>query len=120
MIDIKNELARLHFEDWLFIILISLTVLNIYGDQIQKLYIKTNNRKYLEKSWFIFLVVLVASSFIYLYFVKRNYNLYKNANNENKKLFATKLLGSTFLYIGIILLIYFQINDPNFIGAPAI
>lgn len=116
---IEEEINRLNFEDWLFIIVIILTILNIYGDQIQKQYIKTNNKDYLTKSTCIFLFVLIVSSFIYLYFVKRNYNIYKNASPNEKKVLSIKLLGSVLLYIGILLLIYFQIKDSNFIGAPA-
>lgn len=116
----ENEINRLNFEDWLFIIIIVLTIVNIFSDQLQKKYILTNNKKYIEKSTELFIITLIIAIFIYLYFVKRNYNLYKQSSKENKMLFGIKLLGSILIVVGTILLLYFQINDSDFIGPPAI
>ena len=116
---IENELNRLNFEDWLFIIIITLSLVNIFSDWLQKKYLETNNREYLKESSIIFTITLIITVFVYLYFVKRNYNLYKDSSPENITIYKIKLLGSILLVIGVILLIYFQINDPNFIGAPA-
>ena len=38
---------------------------------------------------------------------------------EAKQLLTIKLVGSIFLVIGILCLIYFQLKDPKFIGIPA-
>lgn len=117
---IEEELNRLNFEDWLFIIVIALATTNIFCNQLQKKYLESQNKDYLITASTIFIIGLIISVFVYLYFVERNYNLYKESSKENKVLFKIKLLGSILLVVGILLLIYFQINDPNLIGAPAI
>lgn len=118
--NIQAELNRLNFEDWLFIITIFLSALNILSDQLQKEYLKTKNKKYLKSSSTIITAGLIISVFIYLYFVKRNYNAFRSTSKENKEIFAVKLLGSVFLVTGILCLIYFQTKSSYFIGSPAI
>lgn len=115
----EDELKRLNFEDWIFIILIFSSITNIFGNKIQKEYVKRNDKKYMRLSNEVYLIALVISLFVYLYFTTRNYYFYKKANEITKNLFSTKLLGTIFLVIGILFLIYFQLKDPNFIGAPA-
>lgn len=116
----NNDLERLNFEDIIWIIFIGLILLNIVGDNFQKEFIKTNNKKEESKANNIFLFVLVVTFFIYLYFFVRNFNALERASEENKGLFSIKLLGSAFLIAGIICLIYFQSKQVDFIGTPAL
>ncbi len=39
--------------------------------------------------------------------------------SKKKKLYEIKLLGSAFLIAGVLLLIYFQTHQNDFIGSPA-
>ena len=118
MKSIDDELNRLNFEEWLLIILIAVTICNIIGNNLQKLYVKTDNKKYLKNASLIFIITLFVTIIVYLYFVNRNYKVYKNSNKRNKTLYKIKLIGSILIDVGVILLLYFQINDPEFIGAP--
>jgi hypothetical protein len=52
-----NELERLNFEDSLWIIFATLCIINIYGDKLQKDYIKTNFNTY-EKNLMKYLYLL--------------------------------------------------------------
>lgn len=116
----NNDLERLNFEDFIWVIFIGLILLNIVGDNFQKEFIKTNNKNDESKANNIFLFVLLVTLFIYLYFFVRNFNALERASEENKKLFFIKLLGSSFLIAGIICLIYFQFKQVDFIGTPAL
>lgn len=97
-----------------------LCFINIYGDYNDKEFLKTNNTYYKNKSNNIFEITLFVTILIYLYFFTRNYKAYQKASDDQKKLYIIKLLGSSLLIAGVICLIYFQINQSSFIGAPAI
>lgn len=115
----NNDLERLNFEDFLWILFIGLALLNIVGDNLLKEFIIDNNAEDSVKANNIFLFVLVVTFFIYLYFFIRNFNALERASEDNRRLLFIKLLGSTFLIAGIICLIYFQSKQTNFIGTPA-
>ena len=117
---LNNDLERLDFENIIWIIFIVLAVLNISGDNLLKDFIVTNDKSEESYANKIFLFVLVISLFIYIYFFIRNYNAFENARDNEKNLFAIKLLGSALLIAGIICLIYFQSKQVDFVGTPAI
>ena len=118
--DILNEINRLNLEDLIWVVFIILSAFNIYGDKLEKDYLKTNNQKYEKNANIVFEIVLIITFFIYIYFWQRNYKAYISARKEEKELLIIKLLGSSFLIAGIICLIYFQSKNSGFIGTPAI
>lgn len=115
----NNDLDRLNFEDFIWIIFIGLALLNIVGDHLLKEFIKYNNQNDESRANNIFLFVLIVTFFIYLYFFIRNFNALNKASEEEKNVFSIKLLGSAFLIAGVICLIYFQSKQVDFIGTPA-
>ena len=117
---LNNDLDRLKFEDVLFIIFIVAISFNIVANQFQKNYLNTGNKKAEKTANDIYLFVLIVVLLIYLYFIYRNYDAYKKASIESKKLFRIKLLGSALLIAGVSCLIYFQLNNPDFVGAPSV
>lgn len=114
---IINEVKRLKFEEFLWIVFAIISLLNVYGDKIEEKFVKTNQQKYEMESNKIFELTLIVTLLIYIYFFIRNYKALENA--DDKRLYEVKLLGSSLLISGIILLIYFQFNQTSFIGAPA-
>jgi hypothetical protein len=115
-----KELKRLRFEDIIWLIFAFLCLFNIYGDELQIKYLYTNENTYQKNSNNIFIFTIFITFFIYLYFFLRNYNNYKDASIETKTLFTVKTFGSAFLIGGILCLLYFQMNNQNFIGTPGI
>lgn len=118
--NINNEIKRLRYEDFLWALFAILSIINIEGDKLQKEYLYTNKKEIEKRSNDIFTFTLIVTLFIYFYFILRNYNAYKNASMENKRLFEIKILGSAFLIAGTIALIYFQTHNPDFIGSPSL
>ena len=118
MSDLEKELKRLKFEDILWIIFGILCFINVYGDSIQEKNLYINSKTLENKSNKVFTFTLIITFFIYIYFFIRNYNSYKNAPENEKELYTIKVLGSSFLIAGVICLIYFQINNKNFIDPP--
>ena len=117
---LDNDIKRLNFEDYIWIVFAILAFLNIYGDNLQKEFLKSNNKKYETKANDVFLFVLIIGFFIYLYFFYRNYRIFLKTKDEDKGLFIIKLIGSAFLISGSICLIYFQYKQTDFIGTPGI
>jgi cation transport ATPase len=115
-----NELKRLKFEDFIWLLFAFLCFINIYGDDLQKKYLNTNDPNLEIKSNEVFLFTLIVTFFIYLYFFIRNYNALKNASFDTKSLYIVKILGSSFLLAGVICLIYFQKKNQSFIGSPGL
>lgn len=115
-----NELERLHFENFLWIIFGILCFMNVYGDFKEEEYLITNDKSFENQSNTIFEFTLIITFFIYVYFFTRNYKFYKEASENEKSLYCIKVFGSSLLIAGIICLIYFQTNQTSFVGAPAI
>lgn len=113
-----EEINRLNLEDYIFITFIVLAILNIYGDNLLKKYIKENKEIYQQKANEIFLIVIIITILIYIYFFYRNYKIFKNADYNKKHITSIKLLGSFLLLVGGFCLLYFQLEESNFIGAP--
>ena len=113
-----NDLKRLKFENFLWILFAILCIMNVFGDYNEEEYLVTNNQEYENKSNKIFEITLIVTLLIYIYFFIRNYNAYKKASD--KDLYAIKLLGSSFLIAGVICLIYFQTKQISFVGSPAL
>lgn len=120
MNNIEKELKRLKFEDMLWIIFAILSLINVYGDNIQEKNLYINSSILEKKANDVFIFTLIITFLIYIYFFIRNYNSYKKASEKQKNLYTIKILGSSFLIAGIICLIYFQTNNKNFVGAPSL
>lgn len=118
--NIENEIFRLEFENLLWVIFIVLSLLNIYGDYADEMFLRTNHSFYQEQSNHIFSFTLTVTVFIYLYFFLRNYKKYEKIDDAQKDIYLVKVLGSAFLIAGILFLLYFQNQNDSFLGSPAI
>ena len=113
-----DDLKRLNFENFIWVVFIGLSIFDIVGDEYLKKFIITNDKKDELVANKIFLIILFISFFIYLYFLIRNVNAYERASVEEKSLLSVKVFGSIFFLVGVICLIYFQYNQTDFIGTP--
>ncbi len=109
-----NNSLELNFEDFLLIVFIALSLLNIYGNYNSKLYQKTNDSYYKYYSNKIFKFTLSITLLIYIYFFYRNYTAYQKVSDKEKKLYSIKVFGTIFLITGILCLLYFQNNETDF------
>lgn len=115
-----DDIKRLTLEDYIWFIFAILAFLNIFGDNLQKEFLKTNDKCYEVKANNVYLFVLIIIFIIYIYFFYRNYRAFLKTNDNEKGLFLIKLIGSALLIGGAICLIYFQYNQSDFIGTPGI
>ena len=68
----------------------------------------------------IFKITIVIALIIYLYYLKKNYEIYNEASSKEKNLIRIRLFGSVFFVIGAICLVYFRFKDPGFVDSPEI
>lgn len=116
MTESKNqEIERIKFEDILSLVFIVTSILNIYGDKLHIEYIATNSREKELMARDIYKLVLIITILIYLYFLNRNYSFLKTAyeNRQNTKLPFIRLMGSVFLIVGVILLLYVLVESDT-------
>lgn len=115
-----SELKRLNFEDMLWIIFIFLSFCNIVGNHFEKKYLHSNAFQDKHMANEVFLFALTVTFFIYIYFFIRNYHSFKNSSPKERFTYTIKVLGSIFLIIGVLCLIYFQKHNEDFIGSPGL
>jgi len=113
---IMKELKRLNFEDIISFIFIICSVLNLIGNNNQKKYLLYSDKRYEDKANNLYIIGLILTFLIYIYFFYRNTRMYNNKDNPTDK-DLIKLTGSFLYVIGVLCLLYFQVNnDDNFIG----
>lgn len=109
----NNKINELKIDEYIWIIFIILSTLNIMGDESEKKYYITNDINEDKKAKEIFTFTVAVSFILYLYFAKRNYQTVKKLRKYNcdSSLHEIRLIGSIFIVIGVLLVLYFQIND---------
>lgn len=112
----KNEkIEELVIDEWIWIVFIILSALNISGDELEKKCYMTNDLTKDEQAKKIFTFTVIVSFFIYLYLAKRNYHHVERLrnNHQDSSLAEVRLLGSILIEIGVFLLLYFQLNSSS-------
>jgi len=115
-----NELKRLNFEDTIWIVFIFLAFCNIVGNYFEKKFIFSSSKEDKDLANNIFLFALCFTFFLYIYFFIRNYHSFKTITGPQRFVYMIKVLGSIFLIVGVLCLIYFQKNNQTFIGSPGL
>ena len=119
-VEINSEFQRLDFENIIWVIFVFLSILNLFGDSLEKEYLESNNNSIKTKTNQLFIISILATLLIYIYFFLRNYYALYNISDDKKELYTIKILASIFFVLGTMCLLYFQINQSSFIGTPAI
>lgn len=115
-----EELNELEIEKILWLIFLFLSALNIYGDNIQELFIKSNNQSLEQESKKIFLFTIAISLGIYIYFTYAHYKDFKKTEyqTEEYNLSLIRLIGNILVVVGVILVLYYEIKEANPQGTP--
>ncbi len=114
--DVENMVKRLSFENLIWIGFIIISALDIYGDELLKKDLLYNDKKARDKANKLFCKLIAFSVLVYFYFFIRNYSDYKKHHNKSYKI---RLIGSIFILIGSICLLYFQTTTSNSTDSPS-
>lgn len=107
----EKIIRRLSFENWIWIIFVVISLLSIVGDELIKNSIITGNKQndFLAKN--LFTLILIITLLIYFYFIMRNYNDMQDNIGDQK--YQIRFIGSLFIFVGAICLLYFQIKSST-------
>ena len=108
----QQEINELHIDELIWGIFIFLSILNIYGDELEIDYIISNKFNSKTKAKKIFTLTVFISLIIYIYIAIRNYKNIES-NEYNSYLGKIRFSGSVFIVIGVGLLLYFQLNSNS-------
>lgn len=120
MNNISNKIEELKIEEILQLIFIFLAALNIYGDKLEELFVLNNDNQSEQRAKSLFTFTVSISLIIYFYFAYRNYKYAKSASKDEKKVSSIRFLGSIFIIVGTICILYYDIKDQDPIGSPTI
>ena len=103
-----DTINHLTLENYIWGIFILIAVANIVGDELIKDSITEHNRKKDSLAKNIFIITLIVTILIYLYFLSRNYHDYQSHKDEVA--YEIGFLGSIFTIVGVLCFLYFQIK----------
>lgn len=112
-----DEIKRLDFENIIWVLFIITSLLNIFGDNLEKDYLinKDSRKEIAAKKIFIFNLLVALG--VYLYFFIRNYStMIDKKGTKEYQLNQIRVFGSLLFIIGTLCLLYFQLEDINSIG----
>ena len=106
MNDNKKKIERLTIEIYIWAVYIVIAFLNIYGDELVKKHLRSNDEVANKKAINLFRKIVIANIVIYLYFLSRNYSEWKENNYDKKHLI--RFIGSFLVFVGTLCFFYFQ------------
>jgi len=111
----RKRLTELTVDEWIWVVFIILSILNITGDECEKKYCRYHevNAKSLSKK--IFKITVFVSFLIYFYLSIKNYNKYKllKENNEDVSLAISRYFASVLVVIASFIFLYAQFKDSE-------
>lgn len=116
MKDIDRErIHELTIDEWIWVIFIVLSFLNIFGDEIEKHFATYHEKKDKEISRKIFNFTVFSSFLIYIYLLSFRYKKYKELKmkHENVTLAGIRCIASIFVVIAAALFLYAQLTDSK-------
>lgn len=114
--EIESTIKRLNFENFIWVVLIIASALDIYGDEQLKKSLLYNDHKAEERATNLFLGLAVVSFLVYIYFLFRNYSDYKKYKNKS---YEVRFIGSILVLCGTICFLYFQLTTKNQKDSPS-
>lgn len=120
MNDTLSKINELEFEKILWLIFIFIAALNIYGDNLEELFLTTNDQSKEQTAKKVFTFTIIVSLLIYLYFGYRNYRYTKNKVGDEYFLASIRFAGSILIIVGTLFILYYSVKDQEPIGTPTI
>lgn len=117
MNNLTNQFSKSNLTN---LILIGCNILNITGNNLLENYKKIKNNNYFILGKKLFIISLVITLIVYVFFVNNNYKNVKILKRLNKDVTPSvvRLIGSFLFVIGILCFIYYQVNENELTTSP--
>lgn len=112
----ENTIKRLNFENFIWVVFIVVSLLDIYGDELIKKSLREHDQQSQERATNLFLGITIVSFFLYCYFLARNYSDYQKFKNKS---YEVRFIGSILILAGTICFLYFQLTTKNQQDSPS-
>lgn len=111
----QERVTELIIDEWIWIVFIILSILNISGDEIEKKFCYNHNQNDKTKAKKIFKFTVFISFLIYSYIAYKNYNKYKKTkySNQDNPLISMRLFASILIVVASAILLYTQLKDTE-------
>ena len=108
-----QELKELKIDEWIWIVFIILSVLNIFGDEYEKDFYTKNDTQKDQTAKKIFTFTVFISFLIYAYLLYQRYNRVKLMRSQGRdtSLGEIRLFGSILVVTASLLFLYTQIKE---------
>jgi len=105
----NNRLKELQIDELIWIIFITISIINIIGDEFEKKYYSTKDQNNLNISKNIFTFTLIISLLVYCYLLYLRYEKYKKSSNNY--LTKERLFASLLVVVASAINLYCQLKD---------
>ena len=109
----NNKEKEITIDEWIWVIFIILSIMNILGDELEKKFYKEKDisSKNLSKS--IFTLTVLTSFFIYIYLSYRQYQELNKNINKNINIYKLRYFASILVVIASSLYLYCQLTNKE-------
>lgn len=111
----KERVSELVVDEWIWVIFIILSALNINGDELEKKYCYKHEEQTKKRAKKIFKITVFVSFLIYFYLAYKNCRKYYKLKqkNEDTNLIGTRCLASILVVIASSLFLTAQLKDEQ-------
>lgn len=112
----RERVTELVIDEWIWVVFIILSTLNIGGDELEKKYCINHEENAKNGAKNIFTITVVVSFLIYFYLAYKNCKKYHKLKsmNQDTNLISTRCLGSILVVIASFLFLTAQLKDRSF------
>ncbi|MBQ8682010.1 MAG: hypothetical protein IJ509_03775 [Bacilli bacterium] len=109
----RERVTELTIDEWIWVVFIILSLLNIGGDELDKKYCFDHEIKEKELSLKIFTFTVFVSFLIYIYLAYKNCKKYRKAKmkNQDTSLISTRCFASILVVVASTMFLTAQLRD---------
>lgn len=110
-----DHLKELRIDEWIWVVFIILSALNIFGDELEKDYYTQHNIQKDKTAKKIFTITVFISFLIYCYLAYQRYQRVQilKTTNKNTELEEMRLFASILVVIASIIFLYYQLESTS-------
>ncbi len=111
----NDKLKDLKIDEWIWVVFIILSALNIFGDELEKDYYLHHNTTKDKTAKKIFTLTVFISFLIYCYLAYQRYQRVQimKTTKKDTKLEELRLFASILVVIASIIFLYYQLEDTS-------